>query len=65
MVEGAIDVLVVLVAIEMLGLGGSGVGWLNACWGLGGVIGRRALALLRRGRLRPGCPRAACWSGSR
>ncbi|MGZ4345436.1 MAG: MFS transporter [Solirubrobacteraceae bacterium] len=41
MVEGAIDVLVVLVAIEMLGLGGSGVGWLNACWGFGGVIGRR------------------------
>ena len=52
MVEGAIDVLVVLVAIEMLGLGGSGVGWLNACWGLGGVIGgAAALALLRRGRL--------------
>ncbi len=32
-VEGAIDVLVVLVAIDMLGLGGAGVGWLNACWG--------------------------------
>jgi MFS family permease len=32
MVEGAIDVLVVLVAIDMLGLGGAGVGWLNACW---------------------------------
>ena len=55
MVEGAIDVLVVLVAIEMLGLGGSGVGWLNACWGLGGVIGgAAALALLRRGRLTAG-----------
>ncbi len=38
-VEGAIDVLVVLVAIDMLGLGGAGVGWLNACWGFGGVIG--------------------------
>jgi MFS family permease len=55
MVEGAIDVLVVLVAIEMLGLGGSGVGWLNACWGLGGVIGGvAALSLLRRGRLTAG-----------
>jgi hypothetical protein len=55
MVEGAIDVLVVLVAIEMLGLGGSGVGWLNACWGLGGVIGgAAALALMRRGRLTAG-----------
>ena len=54
-VEGAIDVLVVLVAIDMLGLGGSGVGWLNACWGLGGLIGSVvALALLRRGRLTAG-----------
>jgi hypothetical protein len=55
MVEGAIDVLIVLVAIQMLGLGGSGVGWLNGCWGLGGVIGSAAaLALLRRGRLTAG-----------
>jgi MFS family permease len=54
-VEGAIDVLVVLVAIDMLGLGGSGVGWLNACWGLGGVIGGgAALTLLGRGRLAAG-----------
>jgi MFS family permease len=55
LVEGAIDVLVVLVAIELLGLGGAGVGWLNACWGLGGVIGgAAALTLLRRGRLAAG-----------
>jgi Cyclic nucleotide-binding domain/Major Facilitator Superfamily len=55
MVEGAIDVLVVLVAIDMLGLGGAGVGWLNACWGLGGLIGGgAALGLLRRGRLTAG-----------
>lgn len=55
MVEGAIDVLVVLVAIDMLGLGGSGVGWLNTCWGFGGVIGGTgALTLLRRGRLAAG-----------
>lgn len=55
MVEGAIDVLVVLVAIDMLGLGGSGVGWLNACWGLGGLIGgAAALTQLRRGRLTAG-----------
>ena len=54
-VEGAIDVLVVLVAIDLLGLGGAGVGWLNACWGFGGVIGSAAaLTLLRRGRLTAG-----------
>lgn len=54
-VEGAIDVLVVLVAINLLGLGGAGVGWLNACWGCGGVIGgAAALTLLRRGRLTAG-----------
>ena len=54
-VEGAIDVLVVLVAIDLLGLGGAGVGWLNACWGFGGVIGgAAALTLLRRGRLTAG-----------
>ena len=54
-VEGAIDVLVVLVAIDMLALGGAGVGWLNACWGFGGVIGgAAALSLLRRGRLTAG-----------
>jgi MFS family permease len=55
MVEGAIDVLVVLVAINLLGLGGAGVGWLNACWGFGGVVGgAAALTLLRRGRLTAG-----------
>jgi MFS family permease len=54
-VEGAVDVLVVVLAIHVLGLGGSGVGWLNACWGAGGVVGgAAALALLRRGRLAAG-----------
>ena len=50
--EGAIDVLVVVIALELLDLGGEGVGWLNACWGIGGMIGgAAALALLRCGRL--------------
>ena len=39
LVEGAIDVLVVLVALELLDLGPAGVGWLNSAWGVGGVIG--------------------------
>jgi MFS family permease len=55
LVEGAVDVLVVVVAIQLLDLGGAGVGWLNSCWGLGGVIGGlAALALLGRGRLAVG-----------
>jgi MFS family permease len=55
LIEGATDVLVVIVAIELLDLGGAGVGWLNACWGLGGLIGGgAALAMLGRGRLAAG-----------
>src|SRR4051812_42038541 len=55
LVEGAADVLVVVVAIQLLDLGGAGVGWLNACWGAGGLIGGlTALALLGRGRLAAG-----------
>ena len=55
LVEGAADVLVVLVAIQLLDLGGAGVGWLNACWGAGGLVGGiAALSLLGRGRLAAG-----------
>jgi hypothetical protein len=55
LIEGAIDVLVVVVAIQLLRLGGSGVGWLNACWGFGGLVGGAgALSLLGRGRLAGG-----------
>ena len=51
LVEGAIDVLVVLVALELLDLGPAGVGWLNSAWGLGGVIGGAgAVFLIARGR---------------
>ena len=54
-IEGAVDVLVVVVAIELLDLGGAGVGWLNAAWGLGGLLGgAAALSLLGRGRLAGG-----------
>ena len=53
--EGVIDVLVVVVAIELLDLGSAGVGWLNAAWGLGGLAGGAlAIVLLRRGRLSAG-----------
>ena len=54
-VEGAVDVLVVLVAIELLDLGDSGVGWLNSAWAFGGIVGgAAAISLLGRGRLAAG-----------
>ena len=54
-IEGAIDVLVVVAAIEVLALGESGAGWLNAAWGAGGVLGGAvSLAMLSRGRLASG-----------
>jgi MFS family permease len=51
LVEGAIDVLVVLIALELLDLGNAGVGWLNSAWGVGGVLGGAGAAMLvTRGR---------------
>ena len=51
LVEGAIDVLVVIVALELLDLGAAGVGWLNSAWGVGGVIGGAgAVLVIARGR---------------
>ena len=51
LIEGAVDVLVVLVALELLDVGAAGVGWLNASWGLGGAIGGAiAVLVLGRGR---------------
>ena len=50
-VYGVLDVLMVVVAIELVGLGAGGVGVLNSAWGAGGVAGGfAALALLARGR---------------
>ena len=55
LVEGAVDVLVVVVALDLLAIGDSGVGWLNAGWGLGGVLGGiLCLRLLARGHLARG-----------
>ena len=59
-IEGAIDVLVVVAALELLDMGASGVGWLNAAWGVGGLLGGAlALGVLRRGRIALGSPAAA------
>jgi MFS family permease len=54
-VQGAVDVLLVVAALGLLDIGEGGVGWLNACWGIGGVLGgAAALVLLGRGRLAAG-----------
>jgi hypothetical protein len=51
-VQSMMDVLIVIAALELLHIGQSGAGWLNACWGAGGIAGAGvATALLSRGRL--------------
>ena len=50
--EGFADVLVIVMALELLHLGESSVGFLNAGWGLGALLGGAGLALLLdRGKL--------------
>jgi predicted MFS family arabinose efflux permease len=50
--RGALNVLIVLIPLAVLGLGNSGVGWLTAAVGAGGVIGgAAATALVTRRRL--------------
>jgi MFS family permease len=52
LVEGMVDVLVVVTALQVVDLGSAGVGWLNAAWGVGGLAGGAvALSLVGRGRL--------------
>jgi MFS family permease len=50
LVAGALTVLVVVLALEMLFAGEAGVGYLNAAVGIGGVLGAAAAASLVRGR---------------
>ncbi len=51
LVYGVLDVLMVVVAVKLVGLGTGGVGILNSAWGAGGIAGGfAALALLGRGR---------------
>ena len=39
LVAGALTVLIVVAAIELLDIGGSGVGYLNSAFGVGGLVG--------------------------
>jgi MFS family permease len=50
--EGAVDVLAVIVALDLLGLTEGSVGYLNAAWGVGALLGGGVLTLLlSRGQL--------------
>jgi MFS family permease len=51
---GALDLLLVVLGIRLLGLGNAGVGYLNSAWGVGGLVGAAAtFALVSRRRLAP------------
>jgi hypothetical protein len=53
--EGTADVLVVVLALDMLNIGEGGVGYLNAAWGIGALAGSAVPALLlHRGKLAAG-----------
>jgi MFS family permease len=54
-VEGAADVMIIIVALDLLGISEGNVGWINAAWGVGALIAGAALALLLdRGNLAAG-----------
>jgi Major Facilitator Superfamily/Cyclic nucleotide-binding domain len=54
-VEGAADVLIVIIALDLLGLSDSSVGYMNAAWGIGALFAGAGLAvLLDRGQLASG-----------
>lgn len=54
-VEGAADVMIVIVTFDLLGLSEGNVGWINAAWGIGALVAGAGLAvLLDRGNLAAG-----------
>ena len=65
MVEGAVDVLVVVVAFDLLDVGEAGLGWLNAAWAVGGLLGGvLATGLLGGGRLAAGLAAGCLLAGA-
>jgi hypothetical protein len=55
LVQSMLELLLVVAALDLVGVGSSGVGWLRAALAAGGLAGGAgALAALRRGRLGPG-----------
>ena len=62
-VEGALDVLLVVLAFRMLDIGSAGVGFLNAAFGVGTIVGAALTTLLvaRRRLIPPLMGGAASW----
>jgi MFS family permease len=54
-IEGAADVMVVVIALDLLGIGEGSVGWISAAWAVGALVAGAGLALvLDRGHLATG-----------
>ena len=54
-IEGAADVMVVVVALDLLGIGEGSVHWLNSAWAVGALVAGSGLAVLMdRGNLAAG-----------
>jgi MFS family permease len=63
--EGAADVLIVILALDYLGLGEGSVGYINAAWGIGALVASAALAvLLNRGNLAAGILLGSAFMGA-
>jgi CRP-like cAMP-binding protein len=55
LVQSMLELLLVVAALDLVGIGSDGVGWLRAALAAGGLAGGAgAVAVLRRGRLGPG-----------
>lgn len=63
--EGAFDVLVVVIALDLLGLAQSSVGYLSAMWGVGAILAGAGLAvMIDRGRLVSGLVAGSLLTGA-
>jgi MFS family permease len=61
-VEGALNVLLVVLAIQLLHAGNAGFGWLTTAMGVGSVLGAAAVAVLSTRRLAGGFAAGIlCW----
>jgi MFS family permease len=45
-IEGVADVMIVVIALDLLEIGEGSVGWLNAAWGVGALLAGAGLAML-------------------